>query len=444
MDALFRTAYVEMREWAARAAVAAGGLDSPGLTAAALAIRALAGAMSEAVDEAESHRAEAVRLIDAMTDEALGQRLDALSNLATADMYLDHVEACGRHAERALRIGRATGQGDLFPLIFPMLGTALWMQGRVQESAEALDGAIDAARLIDNVQGTAWNLFNRSFAAFAAGDMPLAIETARESLELARDLDESVLTGHAAWALAAPLHETGDAPAAVALLLERTGGEELRVIPGGWRAIGLELLTRALLAAGRRDDAARAAAAAAACANAVKLPLATAMARLAQAALTEPAQAAEQARDAAATLEAAGALFYAAIARLRAGRAFATAGDDDAAKAELTRAATAFEQFGSERHRAEAQRELRRLGVRVGWRRGRMGSDGGGVAALTARELEVARLVVDRKTNAEIAAELFLSLKTVETHMRNLFHKLDVSSRVEVARMVERADRDPG
>ena len=55
--------------------------------------------------------------------------------------------------------------------------------------------------------------------------------------------------------------------------------------------------------------------------------------------------------------------------------------------------------------------------------------------------MQVARLIVDRRTNPEIAAELFLSLKTVESHVRNLFHKLDVSSRVEVARAVERADR---
>jgi DNA-binding NarL/FixJ family response regulator len=51
-------------------------------------------------------------------------------------------------------------------------------------------------------------------------------------------------------------------------------------------------------------------------------------------------------------------------------------------------------------------------------------------------------LVVDRKTNPQIAGELFLSQKTVETHLRNIFRKVDVSSRVELARTVERADSD--
>ena len=53
----------------------------------------------------------------------------------------------------------------------------------------------------------------------------------------------------------------------------------------------------------------------------------------------------------------------------------------------------------------------------------------------------MARLVVDRRTNAEVAETLFLSPKTVETHMRNIFHKLDVSSRADVARTLEAADR---
>ena len=64
------------------------------------------------------------------------------------------------------------------------------------------------------------------------------------------------------------------------------------------------------------------------------------------------------------------------------------------------------------------------------------------MAALTKRELEIAALVTDRKTNPEIASELFLSAKTIESHMRNIFVKLGASSRVEVARTVERDRRE--
>jgi DNA-binding NarL/FixJ family response regulator len=63
---------------------------------------------------------------------------------------------------------------------------------------------------------------------------------------------------------------------------------------------------------------------------------------------------------------------------------------------------------------------------------------------LTARELQLARLVTESKTNPQIAAELFLSEKTVETHLRNIFRKLSISSRVELAVAVERAEHAHG
>ncbi len=106
-------------------------------------------------------------------------------------------------------------------------------------------------------------------------------------------------------------------------------------------------------------------------------------------------------------------------------------------------AAALFERCGALPRRDAADRELGKLGRRVHRRTKRGKADGTGIELLTERELEVARLVVDRKTNAQIAAELFLSPKTVETHIRHLFQKLEVSSRVEVARVVERADREP-
>jgi DNA-binding NarL/FixJ family response regulator len=63
---------------------------------------------------------------------------------------------------------------------------------------------------------------------------------------------------------------------------------------------------------------------------------------------------------------------------------------------------------------------------------------GAGLEQPTEREREIAELVRDRRTNREIAGELFLSEKTVETNLRNIFVKLGVGSRVELARAVER------
>ena len=121
------------------------------------------------------------------------------------------------------------------------------------------------------------------------------------------------------------------------------------------------------------------------------------------------------------------------------GRALTAAGESGLAASELQRAAADFESFGATRWRDEAEQELRKLGHRI-HRRSRPGkAHGDGIESLSGRELEVVRLVVDRRTNTEIAGELFLSLRTVETHLRNIFRKLGVSSRAEAARVVERA-----
>ena len=52
---------------------------------------------------------------------------------------------------------------------------------------------------------------------------------------------------------------------------------------------------------------------------------------------------------------------------------------------------------------------------------------------LTPQELVVARLVAQGLRNKEVAAKLFLSTNTIETHLRHVFQKLGVRSRTEVA-----------
>ena len=240
--------------------------------------------------------------------------------------------------------------------------------------------------------------------------------------------------------------ENGEPETAVDVFVTAGGGEAMPLLPGGWRAKYLELLTRGWLMLGKRDEAASAAGYAAAVAATTGLGMASAWARRAEAAVAlesgDGAGAAETALQSAASCDTAGAIVEAAISRTLAGRALAQSGDRERAVAELQRAIATFADHDAQRYRLEAERELRKLGHAV-HRRSRPGkADEDGIASLIARELELARLVVDRKTNPEIAAALFLSQKTVESHLRNIFRKLGVGSRVELARAVERADRD--
>jgi ATP/maltotriose-dependent transcriptional regulator MalT len=444
MDGFFRMDYEQMREWAERALGTARPLGDRPLTAAAVALLAFAFATSGATPEAETCSSEAAALVADLDDDELALRLDAAANLAGAELYLDRYEEAGAHAERAITVGRATGQSEFIPLPYSILGQVKLLRGQLAEAAELLDNAVEGARLSGNVQALAGNLGNRSFAALAAGDVGIALATAQECVELTRGLDQSLVCT-AGVALAAALLETGDSERAVDSLIASSGGDELPLIPGVWRTKFLELLTRCWLTLGRRSAAERATAAAQATAAALRLRMAASMADRAAAAVeldaAQPDLAAKRALAAAAAADEVGAPVEAALARTLAGRALAQAGQTERAVAELKHAASELGACGAFRYRSAAERELRGLGHRI-HRRTRPGKiDGTGLEVLTERELQVARLVVDRRTNPQIAEALFLSPKTVETHMRNIFRKLDVSSRVDVARTVERADR---
>ena len=112
-----------------------------------------------------------------------------------------------------------------------------------------------------------------------------------------------------------------------------------------------------------------------------------------------------------------GARYQAAWARARIGQAFRAMGDEDSARAELVVAGRTFDELGASPARGEVERML----------------GGGRPDGLTAREIEVLRLVAAGRTNPQIAAELFLSEKTVARHLSNIFGKTNVTSRTAAA-----------
>jgi DNA-binding NarL/FixJ family response regulator len=103
-----------------------------------------------------------------------------------------------------------------------------------------------------------------------------------------------------------------------------------------------------------------------------------------------------------------------ATARTLLGQAFHLSGDDDAAAASFAAAEALFDQIGAQ----VDVRHIRELAGRPSLPSG-----------LTEREVEVLRLIAAGRSNKEMAAELFLSEKTVSRHLSNIFTKIGVSSR---------------
>ena len=112
-----------------------------------------------------------------------------------------------------------------------------------------------------------------------------------------------------------------------------------------------------------------------------------------------------------------GARYEAAWARVRIGLACRSLGDEESAVSELGVAGRAFAEIGAEPARREVEQLL-----------GRDLPDG-----LTPREVEVLRLVAQGRSNAQIAQDLFLSQKTVQRHLSNIFGKTGVTSRTAAA-----------
>jgi ATP/maltotriose-dependent transcriptional regulator MalT len=254
-------------------------------------------------------------------------------------------------------------------------------------------------------------------------------------------VNSSQPTCAAPWRCADALIEVGQPDRAIELVLEVLGGPELPRYTLAGRPEGYQLLARAEVALGRHEKADGWARRGASIASRVQMPIPRAYAGWAGAEVLldhgDAAAAAALAERSSRHFQARGARIDAARAGLLAGRAHTAAGNRERAGEQLRSAEAEFAACGAQRWRAQAVRELRRIGRRVHRSAERATPGGDGVAALSGREREVAGLVCEHRTNREIAGELFLSEKTVESHLRNIFVKLGVGSRAEVARALQ-------
>jgi DNA-binding CsgD family transcriptional regulator len=113
--------------------------------------------------------------------------------------------------------------------------------------------------------------------------------------------------------------------------------------------------------------------------------------------------------------------------------------DGSAARAELQQVVKAYKQLGATHDAGRANARLSHLrGGKGAASRGKRPV--AGWASLTDTERMVAELVAQAMTNAAIAKRMYLSRHTVDFHLRQTFRKLNIRSRVELARMaLERA-----
>lgn len=367
----------------------------------------------------------AARLLDDGDPEGSGLWAEAALLVVLAERTLEREAQAVAHLRQILGARRPMRQIHIELRAATELALTLAERGELAEAAELAETAVETGRLVNS----RWLLANALAAQVAVermrGDLPRALALAREAFEQPLDRRRAY-PGQQRRTLGTTYLAAGDADACIELFgtLGVSGAADMA--PGG-RVLVHELLAEAQLLRG--DVAAARAEADAARAHGGDSPLSRTRARVLRAdarvrlAEGDAARAAELALAAAELAAAADGELDAARARLLAGQALAAAGERTAAIAQLTLAEEVFARRGVGLLRPLAVRELRELGRRIA------SPD----RTLSAREREIAELVAAGSSNQQIADALVISLRTVETHVRNVRRKLGVADRAAIA-----------
>jgi DNA-binding CsgD family transcriptional regulator len=383
---------------------------------------ALLALIAIALTLANADPAEAMRLATAAIEGELATDEDGLGH--GLDYALSVFLRCGHHRRletmAAAVLDWAAARGSLTMTA----GAAVWRApGRLRLGD--LDGAAADAETALRPLRHGWNVNGpQAYATLAEvclerGDLAGAHEAIQAGAAIQMTHPHFVMT----TGLVRQAH--GDAEGALVEL--RRAGEMLE---STWGITNPNVLpwhpaaALAALQAGRRAEAEALAAAGVDLAADTRVPAVQGLAMRAYALVTGQI---ERLRDAHALLQDTDDQLEAVRTRVELGSALRRAGSRAHARAELAVARDEAERLDLPALAARAEEEQRASGARP--RRARRT----GLAALTPSELRIARRATGGASNRQIAAELYLTPKTVEWHMGNVFRKLDVGSRAELA-----------
>ncbi|QUQ71597.1 helix-turn-helix transcriptional regulator [Kutzneria sp. CA-103260] len=380
---------------------------------------------------------EVDRLMSQLTVPEIAPWMDITAWLCWAEMMV------GRHApaltrlERAIEIARATGQQFVLAYLLAAKAFALGRLGRLAEAQPIAEEACDIARLVGAPEAQTMALTAQSLVLAWSGEYPAALKAASESARNNQQPSKvywSVLSGCARSLVLIYSRDLEAGRPAVLAACEEFESEGVR--DETLLLICLEAMAHAEAIAGNPSAALPLVDRA----DAIRHPdheVNVAVADLIRAhalSVADPAASAKLALQSAETLAGLDYRLEEGRARLRAGQSLATSGDRAAGLKQLATAAELFATAGARGLHAQAAEAQRRLGQRVPVpRAGRRQELPFG---LSQREFEVARLVVDGRTNAQIAERLSLSLRTVETHLTRIFSKTGVPARGGLGRVL--------
>ncbi|GAT67179.1 transcriptional regulator [Planomonospora sphaerica] len=344
---------------------------------------------------------------------------------------------------RAIDIARAQGAVSTVPQVLEFLIQAeIWMGRYSSVAANAMEGlrlAQETGRLNSAAQHLAW----LALTAAVQGDEETCRIRAGSAIELADAHGLGVAGALGNWALAHLDVAAGRHAGATARLRATAGSGGT----GGHLVIRVMATPHFVEAAVRTGDVEHARAALEVLdrwVGSTRSPDRLALAARCHALLAGRGEAEERFREALDLHGRGSCAFETARTQLLFGSVLRRNRRPGAAREHLHGALETFERYGARLWAEQARGELRASGEALPSRRARLRSaearaqaeEAPAAQALTAQQFQIARLVADGATNREVAAQLFLSPRTVEHHLRNIFARLGIRSRVELVRLL--------